>query len=141
MGVGVVFLARNQILILKPTYKEHWLLPGGVIDANESPREAACREVREELGLDINVRKLLVVDYIHSQGTRTECVQFMFQGPNLSADQLKSIQLQNEEIKEFSFVPFVDALNLVSSHTAERLKISKERAFQTIYLENGREIT
>jgi len=141
MGVGVVFTTEDQILILKPTYKEHWLLPGGVIDADESPREAACREVREELGLDLKVGKLLVVDYLHSAGTRTECIQFMFEGPKLTADQLKAIQLQDEEIKEFKFTPFDEALKLISAHTAERLKISKERGLQTVYLENGREVT
>lgn len=41
MGVGVLFFSGDKILILKPTYKDYWLLPGGAIDLNESPREAS----------------------------------------------------------------------------------------------------
>lgn len=37
MGVGILFFYQNKLLILKPNYKPFWLLPGGVIDANESP--------------------------------------------------------------------------------------------------------
>jgi 8-oxo-dGTP pyrophosphatase MutT (NUDIX family) len=35
--------------LLEPTYKEDWEIPGGIIEENESPREACKREVLEEL--------------------------------------------------------------------------------------------
>jgi len=50
MGSGV--LLRNdegQILLVEPTYKNHWELSGGVVDADESPYDAAVRELKEEL--------------------------------------------------------------------------------------------
>lgn len=39
------------VLVLEPPYKLTWDIPGGVVEADESPRCAAQREVREEVGL------------------------------------------------------------------------------------------
>lgn len=48
MGVGALFLNdKNEILIVKPSYKDHWSVPGGVVDENESPRQACIREVKK----------------------------------------------------------------------------------------------
>ena len=55
-------LVRTTI-ILKPTYKNHWLLPGGVVEANESPRQACIREVKEETDIDCQLTRLLCIDY------------------------------------------------------------------------------
>ncbi len=54
MASGVIFFNEaGEILIVKPSYKDHWSVPGGVIDKDESPRDAALREVKEEVGLDL----------------------------------------------------------------------------------------
>ncbi len=47
---------RGHIVLVNPTYKEHWDLPGGMAENNEPPRAAAVREVGEELGLSIGPR-------------------------------------------------------------------------------------
>lgn len=140
MGVGVLFISENKVLVLKPTYKDHWLLPGGVIDADESPREAAIREVKEELGLDVHIEKILVMDYLHREGTRTECIQFLFQGPELSASDIANIRLQSEEITAYEFVTFDEALARLGAHASQRLKTVIAKRFHMIYLENGQEL-
>jgi 8-oxo-dGTP diphosphatase len=43
----------QRILLVDPSYKPDWDLPGGMAEANEPPLEAAQREVREELGLNL----------------------------------------------------------------------------------------
>lgn len=52
LAAGVILLNDHEdILLVKPTYRGGWLLPGGVVESFESPRDAALREIREELGL------------------------------------------------------------------------------------------
>lgn len=138
MGVGVLLFSENKILILKPTYKNHWLLPGGGIDLDESPREAAVREVQEELGLQIEMKQLLVVDYLHKAGERTECIQFLFSGGDLTKEQIDSIRLQDEEISSMKFVEFSEAKKLLSERTRIRLSCVEANPEKSVYLENGK---
>jgi ADP-ribose pyrophosphatase YjhB (NUDIX family) len=58
----------GRILLVNPTYKPGWDLSGGMAEANEPPHEAAVRELREELGLDVVPRGLLVVDWVPPHG-------------------------------------------------------------------------
>ena len=70
LSAGVLFLNQKQeILLVKPTYREGWLLPGGVIDEDESPKHCAQREILEELGVRVACDTLLLVDYLHKKST------------------------------------------------------------------------
>jgi len=46
----VICRRENQILYVRKA-KAKWTLPGGKIEADESPAQAAARELREETGL------------------------------------------------------------------------------------------
>jgi 8-oxo-dGTP pyrophosphatase MutT (NUDIX family) len=61
---GVLFRdAQDRVLLLRPSYKPNWEIPGGAGEADESPWETAAREVAEELGItDRPLGALLVVD-------------------------------------------------------------------------------
>ncbi|MFT8394174.1 MAG: NUDIX hydrolase, partial [Liquorilactobacillus ghanensis] len=37
-------------------------MPGGLVERGETPREAAVRECREEIGLQINIRDIIFED-------------------------------------------------------------------------------
>ena len=52
---ALVFDRAGRLLILKPTYKSGWTIPGGVLETDgETPGDAGRREVAEELGLHID---------------------------------------------------------------------------------------
>ncbi len=50
MSAGALFLHKDTILVVKPSYLDYWLPPGGGVEAGESPKEACIREIREEKG-------------------------------------------------------------------------------------------
>lgn len=45
---------HDRLLLVFNRYRQHWELPGGMIDPGESTRQAAVRELREETGYDID---------------------------------------------------------------------------------------
>ena len=65
MGAGVLFFDPGErVLLVDSVYKDPWEIPGGVVEANESPGQTAVREVREELGLMLPLGRLLAVDWV-----------------------------------------------------------------------------
>lgn len=62
---ALIFDEDGRLLILKPSYKKGWTIPGGQIEADgESPWAACQREAREECGLDVSRGRLVCVDYL-----------------------------------------------------------------------------
>jgi putative (di)nucleoside polyphosphate hydrolase len=56
-GVGILLLSRDGLAfvghrILMPAGLARWQMPQGGIDTKESPRQAALRELKEEIGTD-----------------------------------------------------------------------------------------
>ena len=62
----VLFNGEGKVLVLKRSSRKRfpgkWELPGGSLRFGESPREAACREVKEETGFLLDPSKIIPVD-------------------------------------------------------------------------------
>lgn len=60
-AVGAVFDEAGRVLIVEHVFRTDfpWGLPGGWVEAGEDPRDAVARELREELGLSVEVRDLV----------------------------------------------------------------------------------
>jgi ADP-ribose pyrophosphatase YjhB (NUDIX family) len=93
----------GRILLVDPTYKPDWDLPGGMAEANEPPAEAARRELREELGLEPNLSDLLCVDWISPHGPWDDLINFIFDGGTLSPDEVKNLRLLDDELGAYEF--------------------------------------
>ena len=138
MGVGcLLFNAEEKVLLLKPTYKDNWLFPGGVIEANESPRQACIREVREEIGIECQPEGLLCIDYVSETENNNESVQFIFWG-EIIADSVEII-LAQEEICAYQFWELKQAIGKLGIHSRRRLNkcLNDWHCQTTIYLEDG----
>jgi len=53
--VEVFIVNKNKVLLRKHDKYKIWLSIGGHIELNEDPNQAAIREVKEEMGLDIKL--------------------------------------------------------------------------------------
>jgi len=59
--VALAFICHeDRLLMVKQNYgAEFWSLPGGIVELGESLDEAAIREVREETGLEVRIRRVV----------------------------------------------------------------------------------
>jgi 8-oxo-dGTP diphosphatase len=90
------------MLLVKPNYRDHWSVPGGVLEHGEPPHAGCAREVEEETGLKITAVRLLVVDWLPPDRERPRpFVYFVFDGGEVGPD--TSIRLQAEELDDYRF--------------------------------------
>ena len=144
MAVGAVFFNEaGQLLILKTSYRKSWTLPGGVVELNESLGQALCREVKEEIDLDILNYKLAALDYCESkivnEVQNTESLQILFDCGIINRTNELLIKIDNDEIIDYKFCELSEALNLLGIPIRKRLYSYLETK-ETIYLENGLKI-
>lgn len=142
MGTGaLLFNDRNELLIVKPSYKDHWSIPGGVVDTDESPRAACIREVQEEVGMTLTTCDFVCVDYV-PVGEKDECLQFIFWGGTIDKKAINSISIDHDEISEYRFATLDDApalLGGLSRGLVKRLPVCLEAIDKKtgVYLEDG----
>ncbi|CAH0993175.1 CTP pyrophosphohydrolase [Sinobacterium norvegicum] len=68
VAVGVIMHADGEhcLLAIRPAGKHlagFWEFPGGKVDGDESVEQALCRELREELGLQVTSSSALLVQH------------------------------------------------------------------------------
>jgi len=137
---ALIFDRAGRLLILKPTYKSGWTIPGGVMEADgETPWEACQREVREECGLEVRTGRLACVDFRRPRPGRPGGMRFLFDCGALGDASLGAVVLQPEEISEHRLVPLREALTMLRGPVRRRVKAAA-RAKKPVYLEEGRPV-
>jgi len=140
VGAGVLlFNSKGELLIVKPTYKDKWSIPGGSVDAEESPKTCAIRETKEEIGLDLKDVQFICVDYKKTKDVQPENMQFIFYGGIITEKEIKKIKLEKDELGEFRFISVEKNLDLLRPNFKKRLPHCLEaiKTGKTIYLEEG----
>jgi len=59
VGVGIILIRDNKILLLLRKDRNEWSIPGGKVELNEKIEDTALREMKEEIGVDIKILKML----------------------------------------------------------------------------------
>jgi 8-oxo-dGTP diphosphatase len=134
----------GRILLVKPTYKPGWEIPGGMVEANESPAQACLREAREEIGLEVGLGRLLCLEYAIADSRGPERLLFVFDAGMISDLEVARIVLQPNELSEFRFVTLSESQELLPDRLAFRVHqafMALEHLVKTVYLENGRVIS
>ena len=118
-GAALLTDASGAVLLVKPWYRDHWLLPGGVTEAGESPRQCAEREAEEEVGVAVTTTALLAVHWMPPVGPRRATFAFVFDCGTLS--DRNAVRLQAEELDDFAFLPIEQAAARMAPPGARRL--------------------
>lgn len=127
----------GRVLLVKPTYKPGWDLPGGMVEANEAPDDAARRELKEELGLDIVLQGLLVVDWVPPHGPWDDQLAFIFDGGTLTAVQIAELRPHDGELSALAFVALAEALQHINARLARRLRAAMGAKPEPTLLRDG----
>jgi 8-oxo-dGTP diphosphatase len=139
VAAGALFFdAADRVLLVKPTYKEGWEIPGGYVEPGETPIDACEREVKEELGLARQITKLLVADWAPSEKEGDKLL-FVFDGGTLSNPERDAIELPPEELERYDYFPESELPTLLIPRLARRVQaaVDARRDARVAYLEHG----
>jgi 8-oxo-dGTP pyrophosphatase MutT (NUDIX family) len=113
----------GDVLVVKPSYKAGWEFPGGVVETGETPAAACARECLEELGLELDIGRLLVVDHQSIDG-RGDSTMYIYEGPCLASD--VKLVLPGGEITEAKFVHPSEIPGLFPARIERRVRAALE---------------
>ena len=130
---------RGRVLLCEPSYKEVWEAVGGAVEENESPRNAAAREAKEELGLDIEPGRLLAFDFVPAHDGRTESLICVYDGGTLTKRQTDSITLDPSELRSWAWCTLSQAHERMRPLVARRIEaaLKASRCGGVAELESG----
>ena len=71
----------GRALLVKPNYRDHWTVPGGICEHGEPPHEGCAREVAEEIGLNLVPGPLVAINWSKPSGRdQRPIMHFLFDG-------------------------------------------------------------
>ena len=117
----LLFDDEDRLLVVETTYRKEWLLPGGVVERDESPWDGARREVKEEIGIDLDQLQFVAMDWRSSDDEYDDSLHFVFDGGILSTDQRAAIRADGIEIKCHRFAARDEAEDLLDPHLWRRI--------------------
>lgn len=127
---------RTKVLLTQRTDNGQWCLPGGAMDAGESAAEACIREVVEETGLSVRVKRLIGVYsdpnqlIVYPDGNKVQVVALSFEVEKIGGE----LGLSNETT-DAGFFTFdaMDALIMLGNHK-KRVHDALLNLTQAIYI-------
>ena len=125
-GGALIRDRAGRILFLEPTYKPTLDIPGGIAESDESPYEACRREVREEIGLELLIGDLLVVDWVPASGVWPDALAFVFDGGVLDQSTIDQLKIDPVEARAHEFLTLDEAAPRLRPSMIRRLALAQQ---------------
>jgi len=139
LGTACLIERDGRVLLVRAAYRRNWSLPGGLLDRGEVPADGLRRELREEVGIDVDVRDdpVVLVDL------GSQLVEFFFHAHLADGVDPDSVRAASAEIEEVGWFTLDEARELVHgpSRLREKFAILADRNDRgLVVLERGRRV-
>ena len=107
---GCIILKDDKVLLIYEKIAKYWGFPKGHVENNETEIETAKREVKEEVGLDVEIdkEKRYELNYITDKGIDKTTVLY------IAKPKSEKIVMQESEVEEVQWCDYETALNMLS---------------------------
>ena len=107
VAAGVILNENNQILLVRKKGTQYFMHVGGKLEINESPEHALIREIREEIGCEIDIQSFIGKYETLAANEKNHClVSYLYHAkiksqPRLQAEleEITWLDLQETDIK------------------------------------------
>lgn len=126
---GCVYNDKGEILLQRRVDFNKWGLPGGAMELGETAEETAIREVMEETGLEVKVKKLIGVysgyPAEYPNGDKTQSIVTAFE-MEITGGELK---INDNESLELKFFPIDEIPELFCKQHEDMLEDIKNKRY------------
>ncbi|GGM34363.1 NUDIX domain-containing protein [Promicromonospora citrea] len=142
MAAGVLLRdATGRVVLIEPSYKKTWEIPGGVVEMGEPPWTAAERELEEELGLVRRGMQALVIDHVPCADDGTpEGLVWVFDGGFLTDEERAGLHGTDPEVKSVHLLEIGEVSSLAKDSLSRRMQAALQAALDqrtNVYCEAG----
>ncbi len=83
---AVIVIKNKKVLLARHSKKnrDYWVIPGGTAEEGETIEETAVREIREETGFKVKIKKLVFVSEVIDKCPPRHILDFFFEGSIIS---------------------------------------------------------
>ena len=110
-------IKRGKINLLP----EYWDIPGGMVEEGEMPKDAAIRETKEEVNLDITIGPILHEDSNYYKEKGTVFTRIVYQAELLEGQDESDIILQKEEHSEYMLVSDISSIDKIVDYLEDTI--------------------
>ena len=121
-GAGALITAHDgRVLMVDTSYRDFYELPGGAVEAGEAAPVACARECAEELGRQVSIGRLLVVDHQNDGGELGDSIMFVYDGGVMALEDLPH-RSADSEVCALVFVEPTDLDSVTVPRLANRVR-------------------
>ncbi len=123
VSVKAIITKNGKFLMIKKIRNDkiEFGFPGGLVEKSENLEEACKREVKEELGIDVEIKKLLYArKYTHPSGTEDVGIYYLCEPKN------KNFKLEKEKDQKPIEIVWVDENDNIPEWAKNLIKKLKE---------------